>query len=320
VTVTLIPNKAVEVKMSQVVDKRLNEPVGVGQNYAVAAPWHQRKAIRQTIYYGVVYLLILTGAAFFILPFLGMLSTALKEPQQIFVFPPQWIPNPIRWQNFSEGWTKYLPFTTFLLNSLKISINAVIGNLISCALPAYAFARLRARGKNILFAAVLATMVLPTEVTIVPQYILFTKLGWNNTHWPLLVPPWLGWPFFIFLLRQFFMTLPKDLDDAARMDGASSWQILWHVMLPLSKPALATVAIFAFIGNWNNYLSPLIYLRDEELLTLAVGLNQFRGQFGNVQYHLMMAVAVLVLMPVLVIFFVGQRYFVQGIALTGMKG
>lgn len=306
--------------MSQVVDKRLNEPVGVGQNYAAATPWSQRKAVRQTIYYGIAYLLILIGAALFILPFVGMLSTALKEPKQIFVFPPEWIPNPIRWSNFSEGWTGYLPFTTFMLNSLKISVNAVIGNLISCALPAYAFARLRARGKNILFAAVLATMVLPTEVTIVPQYILFTKLGWNNTHWPLLVPPWLGWPFFIFLLRQFFLTLPKDLDDAARMDGASSWQILWHVMLPLSKPALATVAIFAFIGNWNNYLAPLIYLRDEELLTLAIGLNQFRGQFGNVQYHLMMAVAVLVLLPVLVIFFVGQRYFVQGIALTGLKG
>jgi ABC-type glycerol-3-phosphate transport system permease component len=270
-------------------------------------------------HYVLTYALILPGAAFFILPFLWMFSTSLKEPDQIFVYPPQWIPSPPRWENFSEGWVKYLPFTTFLINSLKISINAVIGNLVSCALPAYAFARLRARGKSLLFAAVLATMVLPTEVTIVPQYILFTNLGWNNTHWPLLVPPWLGWPFFIFLLRQFFLTIPKDLDDAARIDGASSGQILWHIILPLSKPALATVAIFAFIGNWNNYLAPLIYLRDEELLTLAIGLNQFRGQFGNIDYHLMMAVAVLVLIPVLIVFFIGQRWFVQGIALTGMK-
>jgi ABC-type glycerol-3-phosphate transport system permease component len=304
--------------MSQVVDQRLNENVGVDK-YLTAAPWYQRWKTRRIWNYVITYALILPGAAFFILPFLWMLSTSLKEPNQIFVYPPQWIPNPVRWENFSEGWVKYLPFTTFLINSLKISINAVIGNLVSCALPAYAFARLRARGKSLLFAAVLATMVLPTEVTIVPQYILFTNLGWNNTHWPLLVPPWLGWPFFIFLLRQFFLTIPKDLDDAARIDGASSGQILWHIILPLSKPALATVAIFAFIGNWNNYLAPLIYLRDEELLTLAIGLNQFRGQFGNIDYHLMMAVAVLVLIPVLIVFFIGQRWFVQGIALTGMK-
>jgi ABC-type glycerol-3-phosphate transport system permease component len=305
--------------MSQVVDQRLNENVGVDK-YLTAAPWYQRWKPRRMWHYVLTYALILPGAAFFILPFLWMFSTSLKEPDQIFVYPPQWIPSPPRWENFSEGWVKYLPFTTFLINSLKISINAVIGNLVSCALPAYAFARLRARGKNLLFAAVLATMVLPTEVTIVPQYILFTNLGWNNTHWPLLVPPWLVWPFFIFLLRQFFLTIPKDLDDAARIDGANSGQILWHIILPLSKPALATVAIFAFIGNWNNYLAPLIYLRDEELLTLAIGLNQFRGQFGNIDYHLMMAVAVLVLIPVLVVFFVGQRWFVQGIAVTGMKG
>jgi ABC-type glycerol-3-phosphate transport system permease component len=306
--------------MNRIVDQSLTDQIGINQNYPIAAPWYQRRITRRTIYYIIMYALILPGATFFILPFIWILSTSLKEPQQIFIFPPQWIPNPARWQNFSEGWTKYLPFTTFLFNSLKISINAVIGNLVSCALPAFAFARLRARGKNLLFAAVLATMVLPLEVTIVPQYILFTNLGWNNTHWPLLVPPWLGWPFFIFLLRQFFMTIPKDLDDAARIDGANSWRIFWNVVLPLSKPVLATVAIFAFIGNWNNYLAPLIYLRDEELLTLAIGLNQFRGQFGNIDYHLMMAVAVLVLIPVLVIFFVGQRWFVQGIALTGMKG
>jgi ABC-type glycerol-3-phosphate transport system permease component len=157
-------------------------------------------------------------------------------------------------------------------------------------------------------------------VTIVPQYILFTSLGWNNTHWPLLIPPWFGWPFFIFLLRQFFMGIPRDLDDAARMDGANSLQILWNVILPLSKPALATVAIFAFIGNWNNFLVPLIYLRDTELLTIAIGLLQFQGQFGNIAYHHMMACAVVALVPVLIIFFFGQRLFVQGITLTGMKG
>jgi ABC-type glycerol-3-phosphate transport system permease component len=306
--------------MSQVVNERLDSDLSLGQQASLAAPWYRQRLTRRALYYLLVYLLILPGAALFILPFVWMLSTSLKIPQQIFVYPPQWIPDPIRWQNFPEGWVKYLPFTTFLFNSLKISINAVIGNLVSCSMAAYAFARLRARGKNILFLTILATMVLPTEVTIVPQYILFTNLGWNNTHWPLLVPPWFGWPFFIFLLRQFFMSIPKDLDDAARIDGASAWQILWHVILPLSKPALATVMIFSFIGNWNNFLVPLIYLRDEDLLTISIGLLQFQGAFGNVDYHLMMAVAVVALVPVLLMFFFGQRMFVQGITLTGMKG
>jgi ABC-type glycerol-3-phosphate transport system permease component len=264
--------------------------------------------------------LLLFGAFVFLIPFIGMLSTALKEPKEIFAYPLKLIPETLHWEHFYEAWFAYLPFTVFLLNSLKISINAVIGNLVSCTLVAYAFARLRARGKNILFVTVLGTMVLPVEVTIVPQYLLFTNLGWNNTHWPLLVPPWFGWPFFIFLLRQFFMTIPRDLDEAARIDGASSWQILWHVILPLAKPALATIVIFSFIGNWNNFLGPLIYLRDEELLTLPIGLLQFQGSFGLVDYHYMMAVSVLMLVPVLVVFLLGQRLFVEGIALSGLKG
>lgn len=178
-------------------------------------------------------------------------------------------------------------------------------------------------------------MLLPQEVTIIPQYVLFTKLTqamepyWpsNGVLWfyklswiPLMIPPWFGWPFFIFLLRQFYMSIPIDLDEAARLDGASSWRILWSIILPLSKPALATVIIFAFIGNWNNYLIPLIYIRSTKEQVLAVGLNMFRGAYGNIDMHYMMAVSVIVLLPVLVIFFFGQRLFVQGIALTGMKG
>ncbi len=290
------------------------------QPAATTSPWYQRRHFRQFLRALIIYVLILPGACLFMLPLLWMLSTALKPPKEIFVYPPQWLPSTPQWSNFWEGWTAYLDFTQMFFNTLTITLNNVIGNLISCCLAAYGFARLRAPGKNILFALVLATMLLPTEVTIIPQYVLFTKLGWNNTWLPLMIPSWFGWPFFIFLLRQFFMSIPMDLDEAARIDGASSWRILGSIILPLARPALATVVIFAFIGNWNNFLPPLIYIRSMDKQVLAVGLNMFRGQYGQVQFHYMMAVALIVLLPVLVIFFFGQRLFVQGIALTGIKG
>jgi len=300
----------------------LNKPLAVGarQRRPVAIPWYRRRQTRTILRAIVVYALVLPGAAVFILPLLWMLSTALKPPNQIFIYPPQWIPDPIRWENFTEGWSAYINFTQLMINTLIITSNNVLGNLVSCCLAAYGFARLRAPGKNILFALVLGTMLLPQEVTVIPTYVLFTKLGWNNTWLPLMIPPWFGWPFFIFLLRQFFMSIPYDLDEAARIDGASSWRILATIILPLAKPALATVVIFAFIGNWNNFLYPLIYIRDMDKQVLSVGLNMFRGQYGKIDFHYMMAVALIVLVPVLVVFFIGQRLFVQGIALTGLKG
>ncbi len=282
-------------------------------------PWHKRKSSLRWIRITLTFVIIIPLALIFLAPYIGMFSTALKIPKQIFAYPPVIIPDPIMWSNFPNGWSKYVDFNVYLLNSLKITFNAVIGNLISCTLAAYAFARLRARGKNVLFGLVLATMILPMEVVLVPQFILFTKLGLNNTHWPLLLPPWFGWPFFIFLLRQFFMTLPKELDEAAIIDGANWFQVLWYIVLPLSVPALASVAIFSFVGNWNNYLGPLIYLRDQELLTLPLGIAQFQGAFGNVAYHFMMSNAVIMLIPVLVIFFLAQRLFIEGITLTGTK-
>jgi len=260
-------------------------------------------------------------AIVFMTPLIWMLSTALKPSNQIFVYPPKWIPDPLQWKNFVEGWSHpALPFSRFFMNTVIITTNNVVGNLVSCSLAAFAFSRLRSRFGHIFFFMVLGTMMIPNEVIIIPQYILFTRFGWINTWLPLMVPAWFGYPFFIFLLRQFFMSIPKDLDEAARIDGASSWQILYKIILPLSKPALATVAIFAFIGNWNNFLSPLIYVRDKDLQVLAVGLNMFRGQYGSVQFHLMMAVALIALIPVLLVFFFGQKHFVQGITLTGMKG
>ena len=296
-----------------------NQPPPSGRTIHTT-PWYQRRKTRQIAHAVLVYALVIPGAVLFTIPLLWMLSTALKDPKQIFVYPPQWIPNPMLWSNFWEGWMNYLPFNRFLFNTLFITTGNIIGNVISCSLAAFAFARLRARGKNVFFMLVLGTMLLPQEVTVIPQYVLFTRLGWNDTWLPLMVPAWFGWPFFIFLLRQFFLGIPRELDEAARLDGASSWRILWSIILPLSKPALATVVIFGFIGNWNNFLYPLIYLRSMDKQVLAVALNMFRGQYGNANYQHMMAVSLLVLLPVLVVFFFGQRLFVRGIALTGIKG
>jgi multiple sugar transport system permease protein len=277
--------------------------------------------VRRAAYPVIVYGLMVAGAIIFIFPFIWMVSTSLKDPPQIFVYPPIWIPNPIHWENYVQGWfgNPLMPFTLFLRNTLIITINNMIGNLFSCSLAAYGFARLRGRGKNLLFMLVLATMMVPAEVTLIPTYILFTKIHWVNTFLPLTVPSWFGWPFFIFLLRQFFMTLPTELDDAARIDGCSTWGIFARIVLPLSKPALATVAIFAFIGNWNNFLPQLIYLHDLSQVTLAVALNMYLGQYTT-QFHLLMSNSVISLVPILVIYFLAQRIFIQGITFTGIRG
>ncbi len=266
----------------------------------------------------MVYALLFGLSAIFLLPFLWMVSTSLKHEQDVFTYPPSFFPNSFQWQNYVDGWT-LLPFNTFLRNSLIVTTANVVGNLISCSLVAYGFARLRGRGKNMLFLLLLATIMIPREVTIVPRFLLFSELGLVNTLWPLILPAWFGFPFFIFLLRQFFMTIPRDLDDAARIDGASHLRILFDIILPLSRPALATVAIFAFIGNWTNLLDPLIYIRSTELYTLALGLNLFRGQ-NFTQFNMLMAVSIITLIPVLLIFFFAQRIFVRGVTLTGMGG
>jgi len=266
----------------------------------------------------IVYALLLALSVLFVLPFMWMVSTSLKQSEDVFTYPPSFFPTTFLWQNYPRGWT-ILPFNTFLINSLIVTSANVIGNLISCSLVAFGFARLRARGRGILFLALLATLMIPREVTIVPRFLLFSQMGLVNTLWPLILPAWFGYAFFIFLLRQFFMTIPTELDDAARIDGASSLRIFFEIILPLSKPALATVAIFAFIGNWSNLLDPLIYIRSQDLYTLALGLNLFRGQ-NFTQFNLLMAVSIITLIPVLTVFFLSQRLFVQGVTLTGMGG
>jgi multiple sugar transport system permease protein len=266
----------------------------------------------------LIYTLLVGLSIPFLLPFLWMIATSLKQSQDVFTYPPSFFPNSFEWRNYIAGWT-VLPFNTFLKNSLIVTLANVVGNLISCSLVAYGFARLRGRGRDFLFLLLLATLMIPREVTIVPRFLLFQRTGLVNTLWPLILPAWFGYPFFIFLLRQFFMSIPQDLDEAARIDGASSLRILTSVILPLSKPALATVAVFAFIGNWTNILDPLIYIRSQELYTLALGLNLFRG-VNLIQFNLLMAVSLITLLPVLVVFFVSQRLFVQGVTLTGMGG
>ena len=268
---------------------------------------------------GVTCLVLLAGSVGMMLPFLWMVSTALKAEDKVMAFPPQWIPHPVVWRNFIEGWTT-LPFALYLKNTCFITGTVIIGVLLTASMAGYSFARLRWRGRDVLFIVTLATMMLPAQVTMIPVYLMFRHLGWLNTFKPLTIGAWLGGGAFnIFLLRQFILTIPLELEDAARIDGCGSFGIYWRIMLPLIKPALAVVAIFTFIGTWNDFMGPLIYLTTPEKLTLALGLQFFQGHYG-VTLHYLMAVSLIVMAPCLVLFFLAQKYFISGIALTGIKG
>lgn len=285
---------------------------------ATARASRRSKLMRRLGHTGMIYVLAIPLAIVFILPFAWMLSTSFKANKEVFSYPTQWIPAVLHFENYGEA-LAFAPFGLYLRNTLFVTVGNVLGNLLSCTLAAYGFARLRARGKDFFFLLMLATLMLPTWVTLIPQYVMFTAIGWGNSFAPLMVPAWFGWPFFIFLLRQFFMTIPRELEEAARLDGASTFGILWHIIVPLSAPALATVAVLGFIGNWNNFFSPLIYLRDPNMYTLAIAVQRFRGQTGNVNMNYMMAISVLVVIPIILIFFVAQRFLIKGIVMTGMK-
>ena len=265
----------------------------------------------------LVYALLCLSAAIFLLPIFWMLSSSLKPEWQVLANPPVWIPNPPRWENYREALT-YLPFGRYAVNTLIISLGAIVGHVLSCTIVAYGFARLRAPGKNFFFLLLLSTLMLPYPVTMVPLFVLFNALGWINTFLPLIIPTFFGNAFYIFLLRQFFLTLPPDLEDAARIDGANTLQVLRHVILPISMPALATVVIFTFQASWNDFLQPLIYLQDQSRYTLTLGLNFFRGSF-QVKWSYLMAASLVVVLPVVIVFFLAQRLFIRGIAMTGMK-
>jgi multiple sugar transport system permease protein len=222
-------------------------------------------------------------------------------------------------ENYAQAWTAK-PFTLFAFNTLWITFWCILGQVLSASLVAFGFARLQWPGRNLLFFAMLATMMLPSEVTMIPSYLIYRRLGWIDSFLPLTVPSFLGGSaFFIFLFRQFFMTLPRELDEAARVDGCSSFRIYWNVLMPLCKPIIATIAVFSFVGVWNDFQTPLIYLNSSEKFTLAVGLRFFQGTYDTYM-HLLMAASTLVLLPVIVVFFFAQKQFVKSIVLTGIKG
>jgi len=257
------------------------------------------------------------------LPFFWMLSTSLKVEQQVYLFPPIWIPNPWAWENYRISLFDILPFTRFFLNTIYVTVTATVGAVLSSSMVAFAFARLRWPGRDKVFLLVLATMMVPTYSTIVPRFILFRHLDWVDTFWPLIVPLWFGGSaFFIFLMRQFYMTIPIDLDEAAGIDGCSEFRIWWSIILPLSKPALATITILSFMARWNDFFDPLIFLNTMENFTVALGLNMFRAaiEIYGVRYHWLMAASVTVLLPGLIIFFFFQKTFVQGVVMSGIKG
>lgn len=262
--------------------------------------------------------LVAAGAFLFLLPLAWMVSTAGKDPSLTWKVPPVWIPPDYKWQNFVESWNM-LPFPRFYYNTITITLLSVAGVLVSSSLAAFAFARLKFPGRDVLFLLVLAVLMLPGQITMIPVYILYTKLGLVNTHPSLYLQSWLGDAFSIFMLRQFFMTIPLDLDDAARIDGASRFGVFLRIIVPLSKPALAVVAIFQFTFMWNNFFRPLIYINDLRLFPVALALRLFQDE-TRIDLQYMMAQTVVFVVPVLILFFVAQRFFIQGIVITGVKG
>jgi multiple sugar transport system permease protein len=248
-----------------------------------------------------------------------MLSTALKTDVEVLKYPPVWIPSKPMWSNFPDAFV-FVPFSTFLKNSVIIATLCVLGALFSCTLSAYGFARMEWRGRDMLFGLVLSTLMLPYQVTMIPLYVIFNKVGWVNTLYPLIVPSFFGNAFYIFLLRQFFLGIPQDLSDSARIDGCTELGILLNIILPLARPVLMVVALFQFLSSWNAFLGPLIYLSDKNLYTISLGLALMQSGYGLSRFSLIMAATSIFVVPVIILFFFAQRTFIQGITFTGLKG
>jgi multiple sugar transport system permease protein len=276
------------------------------------------RAQQRGLSHAVLHLILLALLAAVLMPIAFAISTSLKPYGDLFVYPPIWIPSPPKWDNYVEALT-FVPFDRYFLNSSIITGLDIVGKLLSCSLVAFAFSRLRWWGRDTLFVIMIATLMLPPQVTLIPQFVIWKELGWVDTFIPLIVPNFFGGPFMTFLLRQFFMSIPPELDDAARIDGCSSWGIFWRIILPLSRPALMAVTVFVFNATWNEFLTPLIYLHSKANLTIALGLRAFQSEHGP-EWHLVMAASLVTMLPVLLVFFFGQRYFIQGIVFTGVKG
>ncbi len=290
-----------------------------------AAAERTRQRVVRIIGRNLLYLALVIGTIIFTIPTVWMLSSSFKETAQVTTIPPQWIPNPWKPDNYSTSMAQF-PFWISLKNTMVIEIGVLVGRLLSASLVAYGFARLRFPGRNALFIIVLSTMMIPYHVTLIPQYLFFRNLGWLNTPLPLIVPMWFGGgAFYIFLLRQFFLTIHREIDEAARIDGCGYFTTFWHIILPLSLPALGTLAIFTFLGEWNDFLAPLIYLNTRETQTLAIAIRFWQLLAVGIAYQpatlpqLMAMSTIITIAPVLVFFFL-QRYFIQGVVVTGVKG
>ncbi len=275
-----------------------------------------------------IFVVLLLLSVPFAAPLFWLASTALKSPDQVYLFPPRLIPDPARWYNFVEGWTA-APFTLFLRNTMITTFIPMVGEVFVSAMVAYSFSRVRWPGRDKIFFLCLATMLMPSVATFIPIFLLFRTLGWINTFLPLTVPAFFGVPFYIFMLRQFMLTMPRELDEAARVDGANTFQIFGRITLPLVRPALATVAIFSFMAHWNDFFGPMIYLQKQELKTLTLGLSTFEsmmagtgGSFGLISSRLplLMAVSLLICLPCILVFLLFQRYFVRDVLMSGLKG
>jgi len=277
---------------------------------------------------GLIYLLVIIGAIVSMFPFVWTVLSSGKEAQELYRYPPTFFPDQPRFiANYIEIF-RIVPFARWLLNTVVITVFSLLGTIISATLVAYAFARFRFPGRDLFFFLTLGTLMLPAEVTLIPTYLMFKNFGWIDTYLPLILPLWFGGGAFnIFLMRQFMLGIPMDLDEAARIDGAGSFRILWRILVPLCKPAIATMATLGFIANWNNFLAPLIFINSEEKYPVAVGLRYFQSAVAQgsavvsrPQDHLLMGAAIMVALPCLILFFFAQKYFVQGIVTTGIKG
>ncbi len=276
--------------------------------------------VTQLIQRGAIYLILIIATAAFLIPLVWMASTSLKAKQNVMAMPPTFIPDPVMWSNYPVAMTSPgFDFPVLLKNTLLYAVLETFGIVISCILVAYSFARMRWPGRDFFFILTLASMMIPGVVTLVPLFVMFSRMGWTNSMLPLIVPGFFGSAFNIFLLRQFFLGIPIELTEAARVDGASHWRILWQIVVPLAKPAIATITLFEFLFCWTDFMGPLIYLNRESLFTLSLGLYAFRERW-QIRYDLMMAAAMVVTLPILILFFMAQRTFIEGIALTGVKG
>lgn len=270
-----------------------------------------------------IHVVLIVGSLAMVMPYVWMISTSLKSQAEMFTYPPQWLPTEFVWQNYVRAW-QIAPFGRYFFNSIVVAFSVTLGDLVTGALAAYAFARIRFPGREALFGIYLASMMIPQQMTIIPSYLVLAKFGEVNPVFGLdsyfaLIAPFLASAFGVFLLRQSFLQIPNELEDAATLDGCGRLRFLWRIVVPLSRPAFATLALFSFMGNWNSYLWPLIVTNSNEMRTVQIGLRYFVGQEGSSQWGPLMAAAVFVSLPVVIVYLIVQKQFVQGIAATGIK-